>query len=427
MQAHNGNQPGRAAARRGRNKQQHELRLPPSSPRVIVAFVGQNENGILRAHSQAFMALAQPWGLTGTVLDLGDPTWMDQLRSLLEQGVLFAWGHAGIGARLTIGTTPLWDAVKVPFIAMHSDSPCWMPANHYVASDYVANGYVFQDWLDVQKRLIQSPQISALLPHGVMDHPLRDAIAWSDRPRRMLFVKTGHAPALHRSRWLQLPPRFRAIIEETSAAILAQGVGDITETLLQCLDHHGLYLDQRPDVLLALMQKIDVYVRDCRSTAMVEAMLDLPVDIIGRGWDHMKRLGGKARFHSAVDAAALPRLYAETQFLLNTMPNFAACTHERVLQGFASRCCVVTNENAFMREAFGSLPSYFGVDTEADGLPEQLATLFHSPRRFDDCLQPALDLVTSEFDPGLMMRGLIELALEVREATNYTSFKYAVA
>ena len=401
-----------------------DLHLPPELPRTILAFVGQNENGILRRHSQDFIDLAEPYGLTGHIIDVSGPDWPDQLRGLLEGGVLFAWGAAGIGARLRPGGAPLWDAVKVPFISMLSDSPSWMPANHRVASEFVANGYVFRDWLDVQRRLIRSPQISALLPHGIIGNPLRDAVAWRDRPHRMMFVKTGHAPELHRLHWRELPPRFRAVIEDTSAAALQAGVGDITGTLLDCLDHHGLYLEQQTHVLFALMREVDVYVRDCRSTAMAMALRDLPVDIVGRGWDHVERLGGRARFHKAVDAATLPTLYSQTQFLVNTMPNFSTCTHERVLHGFASRCCVVTNENSFMRERFTALPSYFGVDTEADDLAEHLAGIYYGDKRYDDELQPALDVVTAEFGAASMMRGMIDLALEVRQAATYGRYKF---
>uniref|UniRef100_UPI0018C873CB hypothetical protein n=1 Tax=Streptobacillus moniliformis TaxID=34105 RepID=UPI0018C873CB len=72
--------------------------------------------------------------------------------------------------------------------------------------------------------------------------------------------------------------------------------------------------------------------------AMVRALLDLPVDIVGRGWDHLAAPGCRARFHDAIDADRLPGLYANTQYLLNTMPNFSSGTHERVLNGFAARC-----------------------------------------------------------------------------------------
>ncbi len=398
------------------------LRLPPTVPRHILACVGQNENGILRTHSNDLLDLVRPYGFTGQVIDLAHASWADDLRQALDGGVLFGWGAAGIGARLRPGGQSLWDAAQVPFISLLSDSPCWMPANHHVPSRYVANGYVFRDWLDMQRRLIRSRQISALLPIGIIANPLRDAIAWSRRPHRMVLVKTGHAPSLHRSRWLSLPPRFRAVLEDTSAAVLKQGVCDITDTYLQCLDHHDLYLEQRPDVLFGLMREVDVYVRDCRSTALVHALLDLPVDIIGRGWDHAARLGGKARFHPAVDAATLPTLYSQTQFLLNTMPNFANGTHERVLHGFATKCCVVSNENAAMRAHFSALPSYFGIDTESGELADQLAALYHSTAEYDEQLQPALDLVTAEYDAATMMRGMIDLALEVRHAAQYAAF-----
>lgn len=401
-----------------------DLHLPPGLPRTVLAFVGQNENGILRRHSQDFIDLVEPYGFTGHILDLSGLDWPEQLHDLLAQGVLFAWGAAGIGSRLSPGGALLWDAVGVPFISMLSDSPSWMPANHHVPSDFVANGYVFRDWLNVQRRLIRSPQLSALLPHGIVGNPLRDALAWSDRPHRMVFVKTGHAPELHRAQWQALPPRFRAVIEDTSAAVLRAGVGDITQILLACLDHHGLYLERHTHMLFALMREVDVYVRDYRSTAMALALRHLPVDIIGRGWDHVERLGGKARFHQAVDAATLPTLYSQTQFLLNTMPNFATCTHERVLHGFAAKCCVVTNENSFMRERFGGLPSYFGVDTEATDLEERLAGLCYGSKRYDDELQPALDLVQDEFSAASMMRGMIDLALEVRTAATYAHFKF---
>ena len=401
------------------------VRLPAGLPRHILAFVGENENGILRAISNELHELVGPHGFTGQIIDLSTPTWADELDGALQSGVLFAWGAAGIGARLRSGDQLLWDAVKVPFISLLSDSPSWMPANHRIPSRFVANGYLFRDWLAMQRRLIRSPQLSTLLPVGVIANPMRDQTPWSCRPHRMVFVKTGHPPALHRSRWLGLPPRFRAVLEDSSAAALQSGVGDITSIFLDCVDHHDLFLEGRPDILFGLMRELDVFVRDSRSTALVHGLLDLPVDIIGRGWDHVSRLGGKARFHPAVAAATLPSLYCQTQFLLNTMPNFSSGTHERVLNGFASKCCVVTNQNPAMRDQFGALPSYFAVDTESAGLPDRLAGLYHGTEPYDDHLQPALDLVTTEFDAAAMMRGMIDLSLEVREAAKYSAFDLA--
>lgn len=229
----------------------------------------------------------------------------------------------------------------------------------------------------------------------------------------MVFVKTGRAPELHQLQWMALPQRFRAVIEDTAAAVLRQEVCDITDLYLQCLDHHGLYLEQRPEILFSLMGMIDSYVRDARSTAMVRALLDVPVDIVGRGWDHLETPGCRARFHDAIDAERLPGLYANTQFLLNTMPNFATGTHERVLNGFAARCCVVSNENADMRARFGELPTYLGLDTGAQDLRDRLASIYHDGSNFNGLHQPALDLVEAEFSGAGFVCGLVNLANEV--------------
>ncbi len=401
------------------------LILPEDAPRTVVVLVGTNENSILRSVSQDFMGLLPPHGLQTHCVDMNDPNWLDQLGGLLEAGVLFAWGPAGVGARLPHPDGLLWDVLRVPFISVLADSPSWMPANHHVSSRYVANGYMYRDWLTMQRNLIRSPQISSLLPHGVPENPFRDTVAWSKRQHRMVFVKTGSDPAQHRADWALLPPRYRAIIEDSAAAALKQGVGDISGVVRECMEHHGLYVEQRPAILFALMREVDVYVRDVRSTAMVQAMLDLPADIIGRGWDHLAAPGCRARFHAPVDASTLPELYAGTQFLLNTMPNFSSGVHERVPNGFAAKSCVVTNENADMRIRFGSLPSYIGVDTAARDLADRLATIFHGTQSYDDMLEPAFNLVDTEFTAEGFMRALIELALEIRAAAAFAPFEFS--
>ena len=396
------------------------------SPNIVAAFIGENENGILRQTSQEFMDLLAPYGLSGHVINIYSEGWREQLQSLLEQGMLFAWGAAGIGASLKANDAFFWDMISVPFISVLADTPCQLPANHHIPARYVANGYQFQDWLKMQRRLVRSPQISAMLPVGIVANQARDAVSWSDRPYRMIFVKTCMAPELHRARWVGLPKRFIAVIEDSAASILQQGIVDITDTVLQSVDHHGLFLEHRPEVLFGLMAYVDFYVRDYRSTLMAQALLDLPVDIIGRGWEHVSTPGCRARFHKAVDAKELLPLYANTQFVLNTMPNFSTGTHERVLNAFAAKSCVVTNENDDMRRRFGPLPSYFGLNTADPDLKDQLAAIYHGTERFDDHMQPALDLVQTEHNAEKFVCAMFDVATEVKAAANdpFNGFRY---
>ena len=394
-----------------------------SSHTAIVAFVGQNENGILRHLSRGLMALLEPHGYEGHLIDLADASWPAELDRLVKQGIAMAWGHAGVGAKLEVNGKNFWDLVKVPFVSVLADSPCWRPCNHNVPSDYVVNAYLYAEWLRIQRQFIRAPQLSTLVQGGLIPNRARDALPWRDRPRRMVFVKTGGDAEARRAGWQTLPRRWRNILEAAAGVAVSRPTGDITDVAIAAFEAHDVAPEQRPELLFALMFELDLYVRDTRSTQLVEALLDLPVDIYGRGWDHIKHRATRARFHSAFNADALPRMYAETQFFLNTTPNFASNVHERVAYGLDSKCCVVSDENAFMTDKLADIPTFFGVDPRDPDLATRLHDIYQDPTDYGAAMQPGLDLVAREFDGERYMLSLLELAHEARSAEQLASYR----
>src|SRR5215469_15084351 len=137
----------------------------------VVAFVGQNENRILEVVARQFLDLLKPYGILGHVIDLYDPNWTHQLEPLIKEGIIFAFGSAGIGAGLTLNDKNLWDAIQVPFISSLADHPAQMPANHRIDARFVVNGYHYREHFDVQREIIRSAQISTMLPHGITPNP----------------------------------------------------------------------------------------------------------------------------------------------------------------------------------------------------------------------------------------------------------------
>ncbi|WP_426955158.1 glycosyltransferase family protein [Muricoccus radiodurans] len=388
----------------------------------VVAVIGQNENGILRESASRFMELLRPLGVAGHVLDLFRPDWPATLDALLQERVLFAWGPAGVGAHLPLEGGNLWDALRVPFISVLADHPCIMPRNHHVPALHVANGYMVPDWLAVQRSLIRAPQLSGILPLGVLPNPHRDAIPWRDRPHRMVFVKTGSDPEAWRRRWADFPARIRAVLEESSEAALHGWPREVTEAVSEAAEGQGLWLEGRPEALFGLCYEVDTYVRDVRSTALARALLHLPAVIHGRGWEHLAGQATRARFLPALDAALLPTLYAESGFVLNTSPNFTRGIHERVVNGFASGACVVSDANPVMEERFSGLPSFFGVDVMDPDLPDRLAALFHDTTDRGDAVRPAAELAARDFDAMGFMQGLIGMAHEIRLLSGFEAF-----
>ena len=392
---------------------------------AIVAVIGENENGILRHLSHGLTRLLEPMGYASHVLDLLDPNWPGQLEALLRSGIAMAWGHAGIGAGLEIEGQNLWERVQVPFVSVLADSPCWYPRNHAIASRFVVNAYLYPEWMRVQRQFIRSPQVSAVVQGGLVPNPLSDSIPWRSRPRRMVLVKTGGDPSHRREGWAALPRLMRAVLEDAAAdASAGAETGDVTDALIQSMNAHQVEYQGRTDILFGLMAELDVYMRDLRSTALVTALLDVPVDIYGRGWDHLSHRARQARFHPAFDADGLPQLYAETQFMLNTTPNFGSGVHERVAYGLAARCCVVSDVNAFMRRALQAIPTFHGFDPHDPLLPDWLAALNASPTDYTDQAAPALTFTADAFDGVRFMRSLLDLADGVRAGERFAQYRH---
>jgi hypothetical protein len=226
----------------------------------------------------------------------------------------------------------------------------------------------------------------------------------------MVFVKMGQDPAALRAKWAAWPRRLRAVLEDAGAELCSRGTGAIDRTVRACLAAHDLYLEERRDLFYALLTEVDIYVRACRSTAVATALAGLPADVFGPGWEHVNREGARARFHAAVPATELEALYADTQYLVNTTPNHDDGVHERVLFGFAAKCCVVSDDNDYSRAGLARVPSYRGFEWHEPALADRLAAIFHDRTSYDDQLQPALDLIDREHDPMAFLDALAELA-----------------
>ncbi len=315
---------------------------------------------------------------------------------------------------MAIGGRNLWDVKSIPFVSVLADAPFIMPANHYVSAANVVNGYVYPEWLELQEQCFRSPQISALLPMGVIPNEHRAATPWSARPTRMLFVKTGQDPAALRARWQAWPARLRTVLEDCADTLATRDPGPVHPLVQDCLKAHSLVLDRCQPVLFGLLHELDTYIRALRATAVARALLPLPADIVGAGWDHVRVEGGRARFHPPMPATDLDARYAQSQILVNVTPNFAGGAHERVLRGFAARCCIASDNNAFAHERLQPLPTYHGFDWHAPDLPDRLAAIFHMAWCEEAELDAAETFVAANYDPERFLQRMIELALLAR-------------
>jgi hypothetical protein len=226
----------------------------------------------------------------------------------------------------------------------------------------------------------------------------------------MLFVKTGADPARQRALWDSWPARLRPVLHECADALAARSPGPIAPVLQSCLQAHSLVLEGARPMLFGVLHELDTYIRALRATTMARALLPLPVDIVGDGWDHILDEPGRARFYPSNPAASLDPLYADTQILVNSTPNFASGVHERVLRGFAAGCCVVSDNNEFARTQLQRSPVYCGLEWQHRDLPDRLAAIFEQLEADDDALEDAWTYVEDRYDPAVFITRMSELA-----------------
>ncbi|HYZ63856.1 MAG TPA: hypothetical protein VE650_15525 [Acetobacteraceae bacterium] len=226
----------------------------------------------------------------------------------------------------------------------------------------------------------------------------------------MLFVKSGGDPARLRANWAHWPARLRPVLHECADMLAARSPGPIAPVVEACLAAHALVLDGCKPMLFGLLHELDTYIRALRATSMARALLPLPVDIVGDGWDHVRHESGRARFHPPIPASELDAAYAETQILVNVTPNFASGAHERVLRGFASRCCIASDNNDFAQSQLARLPTYFGLQWQEPDLADRLAAIHADAAPDDDGLDAALAYVEANHDPAVFISRMAELA-----------------
>jgi hypothetical protein len=153
----------------------------------------------------------------------------------------------------------------------------------------------------------------------------------------------------------------------------------------------------------------------------VRILLDLPVDIYGRGWDHLSLQARQARFHSAVDARFLSSIYADTQFLLNTSPNVGSGIHERVAYGLDARCFVVSDQNDFSERYLQNIPTFKGLDFFDEEARDCIHDLYYSNSDYTDMTDGGVGYIESNLGALEMMLSLIAVAEELRFSENFFS------
>src|SRR4051794_32327492 len=94
----------------------------------VVAFVGENANGILEWWTNAILKGFKRSGLRTRLIDFNKQNWPDELANVLNtERLTFAFSFQGMGAHISDQGQNIWSKINVPFYTYLGDSPYHFP------------------------------------------------------------------------------------------------------------------------------------------------------------------------------------------------------------------------------------------------------------------------------------------------------------
>ncbi len=376
----------------------------------VVAFVGENANGILEWWTAAILAEFERTGLRTHLLDLAKPTCANELVKIINtEKITFAFSFQGMGAQVSTQGENLWRKLNIPFLTYLGDNPYHCPRLHWHDAPRTYLLYSCQDFLDTYSKYVKGPAAAMLHPYGFPVNPHALETPWHKREIEIVYVKTAVNPAQFTERWDLLPRTLRSIVYDTAEVALGGSAEIIADICAARCAAVGFDWGNRSELFFALASDVDYYVRAVRAVKMVRLLMQLPARIYGDGWDFIDRSNSRAGFYSNVPASALMALYANAKILASTTPSVRHGMHERVMAGLLSRSAVLSDVNPYASRHLSEYPAFLGADIDSADFEEQAMAKLRLPRDIDDGLETSYRKAVASFSLDAFVTPLLEL------------------
>jgi hypothetical protein len=161
-------------------------------------------------------------GLALLELDISAPGWEGQLKNILNTTrISFVLVTSGIGANLRIDGENLWAKLNLPIFNLLLDHPAYLAANHTGQPGTTVLGYMFRDHALYHASDVRSGNIVTSIDYGIPDLAVRPIGELLKSGRlRVVFAKTGNAPAALAASWRAAPKLERLLHDVLDALAL---------------------------------------------------------------------------------------------------------------------------------------------------------------------------------------------------------------
>jgi hypothetical protein len=384
----------------------------------VVAFVGENANGILEWWTVEILKEIERVGFETRLVNALKPNWADGLmESLTNRPPTFAFGLQGIGNNFAINGQNVWAKLGVPFFSYMGDAPYHRPRLHWQPNPRMYLLYSCADFYEAYCKYLPGPAIAMIHPNGFPENPHALDRRWREREIEIAYVKTGIDPARYTTMWDEFPKRLRSIAYDSAATALRGSDETIADICGARFAAENLSWGDHREMFCYIASTVDYYVRAVRAARMARFLMRLPARIYGPGWDFLDRSNSRATFHGNIPAGELLELYANSKVLASVSPSVRHGMHERVVAGLLARSVVLSDEFPFSRTELTDYPAFRGADIDSADFEERAMLALDTPADFDDALEISYREALTKLTLGAFVGPLLDLlALDRFEA-----------
>ncbi|GAB4230277.1 MAG: hypothetical protein Tsb0021_08340 [Chlamydiales bacterium] len=275
---------------------------------------------------------------------------------------LHKWGPELTCSFSSISSLPdgkfIWDHLRIPHLFILVDPPIFYM--QFIKSPYTIISCV--DRKDCAFLDHANFDTNFFLPHGV-DQKWAEAKVEGDRPYDVVLLGSCYDHESLRLSWEKnIPKPYWEVIERSIATVFSEPHTSMPEALVRAINETGV--DPRGANLITLSIYIDNYLRGFDRLEVIRAIRSAKVHVFGNlYWDEVGRLKEWKDYlhghdniivHEPVPYDEIFGVLKKAKISLNSTPFFKDGSHERVFNGLAAGCALITNENMYLREQFSS-------------------------------------------------------------------------
>lgn len=395
--------------------------MSPSKKKKILLIQWNKANYDSLNHLQNLLGKEfQKIGFEIAKIDIAKPKFSETLSNLLSSGqVDFAMSFSGLGSDVFVNEELVWELHKIPLFNWYCDHPCYYPSRHKISSRWLINGFVFPDHAKYCNEAFNANGMTFQIHLGA---PKRDLSASNirkpiEKNNRIIYSKSGTNIGEIEKRWQGLPEISKFILFSAREELLYQNTENAFPIIRKIAEDKNVYLSPNNRFLLSLILELDMYVRGWRANYILNALLDYPVDVYGKSWDHINWSKAKgASYKGATDLKTNLKILPEYLGCLSMNPLIEDSTHDRVFYSIAENVVPISDSNRFSKSKLPLLENYaFKFDQES--IISSMENVLKNPTEALERVESTRLVLEDEYSLGHAAKNILEFV-------SYTSFNF---